>query len=119
MVRFTVKKKRDLGIAIEYLEGRITGNQAIAAFDDEVKMGRRRGKIREENLPLARPEGLRKAELENARNARAAYAVNVNPATQEQIKLDHSVRKLGHICLSKVWLFGFYDRKNPQREVIT
>ena len=101
MPNFTVKKREDLRITIEYLEGRISGNEAIRAFNEEVKSGRRRGKIRNESLPFTREEGLRLSKLENARNARAAYAVNVGPETQEQIRTDHREKKLGHIRLGK------------------
>jgi hypothetical protein len=101
MLRHCVKKKEDLRIAIDYLEGRITGNQAIRAFNAEVRIGRRRGQIREENLPYTREEGLRLSQLENARNARAAYAVNVSPDIQARIRADHHLLKLGHLRLSR------------------
>jgi len=101
MLKYTVKKREDLRIAIEYLEGKITGNEAIAAFNEEVRSGRRRGKIREESLPLTREEGLRQSKLENAKKARAAYAVNVSPEMQEQIRKDHLKGKLGQIRLGR------------------
>ena len=101
MFPLVVKKKEDLRIAIDYLEGKMSGNEAIAMFNIEVKTGRRRGKIRKETLPLTREEGLRLTKIENARKARAAYAVDVPPAVQERIKKEHSEGKLGHIRLSK------------------
>jgi hypothetical protein len=101
MSRYTVKKQAELQIAIDYLEGRITGTDAITAFNREVESGRRRGRIRFEDLPYTRDEGIRLSQLENARNARAAYAVKVSPSIREQIRLDHTKKGLGHLRLSK------------------
>jgi hypothetical protein len=101
MLPFCAKKAEDLRILIDYLEGGITGSEAIERYNVEVRIGRRSGFVREPNLPFLRAEGLRKAELENAKNARAAYAVNVSPALQEQIRKDHSKGKLGQILLSR------------------
>jgi len=101
MLPFVVKKKEDLRIAIDYVEGRITGDEALRMFNNEVRIGRRKGKIRESDLPYTRQEGLRLSRLENTRKARAAYAVNVSPAMQEQIKKDHTEGKLGHVRLSR------------------
>ena len=101
MLPYCVKKKQDLLTAIRYLEGEITGNEAIRVFNDEVRSGRRRGKLREVNLPYTRAEGLRLSQLENARNARAAYAVNVDSETQQRIIDEHSKSRVGVIRLSK------------------
>jgi hypothetical protein len=101
MFPHVVKKQEDLRIAIQYLEGRITGNEAVAFFNAEVRLGRRKGKIREAYLPATREEGLRQAKIENATRARASYAVNVSPELQARIRSDHTRAKLGHIGLSK------------------
>jgi len=101
MLPHVVKKEEDLRIAIDYMEGRITGNEALSLFNNEIRIGRRRGKIRDTDLPYTRQEGLRLSRLENARNARAAYAVNVAPEVQRQIRADHIEAKLGHIRLSR------------------
>jgi hypothetical protein len=101
MLPFCVKKAEDLRITIDYLEGKITGNQAIERFNEEVRIGRRSGFIREPRLPLTRKEGLRQAGLENARNAREAYAVNVSAEIQSSIRKDHGELGPGHIRLSR------------------
>ena len=101
MRRLTVKKSEDLRITIEYLEGRITGNEAVAAFNDEVASGRRRGSHREAEIPYTREQGIRLSKLANAKKARAAYAVNVAIEIQDKIRDDHSKMKLGSIRLSK------------------
>ena len=101
MLPYAVKKEEDLQIAVDYIEGRITGNEALDLFNDEVRIGRRRGKIRMLSLPHTRQEGLRLTKLENASRARAAHAVDVSPAVQEQIRKDHAGGKLGHVRLSR------------------
>jgi len=108
MLRYTVKKRVELQIVIDYLEGRITGNTAIASFNAEVRSGRRRGKIRAEAVPYTKQDGLRLSKLENARRARAAYAVRVSPKVQEEIRRDHLELKLGHVRLSKK--YGYSSR---------
>jgi len=101
ILAFTVKKRDDLRIAIEYLESRMTGNQAIEAFNAEVRSGRRRGKIRTCNLPLTRIEGIKRSQIESAKNARAAYAVEISREIERKILRDHAEQKLGHIRLSR------------------
>jgi hypothetical protein len=101
MLQYCVKKAEDLRIMIDYLEGRITGNQAIERLNDEVRKGRRSGFIRELTLPYTRSEGLRIKELENARKARAAYHVDVSRKVQNEIRRAHRIGKLSFVKLSK------------------
>ncbi len=101
MLPYCAKKAEDLKIMIDYLEGRISGNQAIARLNEEVRIGRRSGFIRSSSLPYSRLEGLLLAKHENACKARAANAVNVSPEVQEQIRSDHRELKLGYIRLGK------------------
>ena len=101
IIKHTVKKQSDLRAIIDYIEGKTTGNQALAVFNEAVESGRRRGKIRTDNIPYTRDEGLRLSQLENARKARSAHAVNVSTSIQESIRKDHRDLKLGHIRLSK------------------
>jgi hypothetical protein len=101
MLPYCVKKAEDLRIVIDYLEGRITGSEAIERFNSEVRLGRRSGYLREPNLPYTREEGLRIAQLENARRARAAYAVDVKDEVQEAVRRDHRELRIGYIRLSR------------------
>ena len=101
MLPLCSKEAEDLRIVIDYLEGRITGNGAIERFNREVLVGRRSGYLRKPILPYTRAEGLRLAQLENAKRARAAHAVNVRDDIQQSIKTDHEHLTLGHIRLSK------------------
>ena len=100
MLRYTVKKREDLRIVIEYLEGKITGDEVIVMHNAQVELARRKERVRAPSLPFTRAEGIRMPKL-NARRARAAYAADVNPAIQGQIRTDHFGRKLGHFRLSK------------------
>jgi len=101
MLPLCVKKAEDLQILVDYLEGRLNGNQAIERLNEEVRTGRRSGYIRRLTIPYTKEQGIRTKQLENARKARAAYAVNVSPSIQEQIKNDHVEGKLGQIRLSE------------------
>jgi len=101
MLPFCIKKAEDLRIAIDYLENRITGDEAIARLNDEVLIGRRSGNIRKVDLPLTRLEGTRTKQLENARMARAAHTVQVEPTTQNRIRSDHRELGLGIISLGR------------------
>jgi len=101
MLPHCVKKAEDLRIVIDYIEGRLTGNEAIERFNEEVRIGRRSGLIRELTLPFTRPQGLRVKELENARKAREAYHVNVSKEVQEEIRRTHEGFGLSFVKLSK------------------
>jgi hypothetical protein len=106
MLPHCVKKSEDLRIMIDYLEGRTTGNQAIERLNDEVRMGRRSGFMRKLNLPYTRPEGLRVAQLENARRARVAYTIVVSDEIQRQIRSDYQKLKLSYLRLSRKYSYS-------------
>jgi hypothetical protein len=108
MLPYCVKKAEDLEIMIEYLEGKITGNQAIERFNEEVRIGRRSGFIRNLSLPYLRKEGLRLSQLENTRKARAAHAVNVSGPIRDSIRKDHKELKMGHIRPSKKYGYSVH-----------
>jgi hypothetical protein len=108
LFKHCVKKREDLRITIDYLEGRITGNEAIAAFNEEVVNGRRRGVARDANIPYTREEGIRLSKLEIAEKARAAYAVHVPPVEAELIRSDHTDKGLGSFRLAKK--YGYSEK---------
>jgi hypothetical protein len=101
MLPFCMKKAADLAITIDYLEDKITGDEAVARFNEEVLSGRRSGIIRKSDQPFTRSVGLRASKLENAAKARRAYAVKVDQSTQEQIRSDHLEGKMGWYRLSR------------------
>ena len=108
MLPYCSKKAEDLKIVIDYPEGKITESQTIARFNEEVKIGGRSGFFRTQSVPYKREEGIRLAQLENARNARAAYAVNVSATTQDQTRRDHAELKLGFVRLGKKYGYSMH-----------
>ena len=115
LLRHTVKKRAELQVVIDHLEGRIRGNHAIGAFSGGARLGRRRGRIRAEDVPFTRREGPRLSRPENARTAREAHAVSVTDALQDDIRRDHLDFGLGHSRLSeKPWLFGERNQEDSR-----
>ncbi len=101
MLPLCVKKQRDLEIVVDYLEGRISGTEALARFNEEVRAGRRSGVIRHDDVPFTKSEGFRRYRLAAAARARAGHIVVVPHETEVGIKKDHIELKLGYIRLSK------------------
>jgi len=95
-----VKKAEDLQITIDYLENRITGDEAVARFNAEILIGRRKGHVRKSAIPHTRSRGLRLWKLTNARKARSAYAVDVPDDITSMIKEDRA-SGLGHYSLAR------------------
>lgn len=96
-----VKKSEDIRIALDYLENRMTGDEAVARFNDQTRSGRRRGKLHTSNMPYFRKDGLRLHELTNARKAREAHRVKVDEATLAAIHKDKLEGGLGEQRLSR------------------
>lgn len=96
-----VKKSEDLKIALDYLEDRITGDEAASRFNDLIATGRRKGKRRMTMMPYTRRQGLRLHELTNAKRARDAHRVRVDPAVEEKIRNDHLKLGMGETTLSR------------------
>jgi hypothetical protein len=90
MLPFCVKKQEDLRIAIDYLENRITGNEAILRFNEQSKIDRRRSGPRLANLPYTRAQGQRLHELINAKKAQEAHYVVVADTVKSAICKDHA-----------------------------
>jgi hypothetical protein len=101
MIPFCVKKREDLQIALDYLEERITGDEAIARFRGQYSIGRRRGEVRLGAIPFTRQRGLRLHELTNAKKARDAHIANVDPAILEAIHADRFERGMGQFTLAR------------------
>lgn len=62
MVPFLDKKKIQVMTVIDYIEGRITANDALRMFNLERDQGKWSGKVRTLNMPWTRKEGLRIAD---------------------------------------------------------
>jgi hypothetical protein len=86
------KKKEDLRIAIDYFGNRITGTRALERLGGQVKIGRRRGRVRRASIPWTRSAGLRFCELNNARKAREAHTVKVSSDVKMAVVNDRKNR---------------------------
>jgi hypothetical protein len=54
MLPYSVKKKQELEIVIEYLEGRLSGRDFVDVMNEEVRRGQRTGKLRPRAAPYRR-----------------------------------------------------------------
>jgi hypothetical protein len=94
MIPFLCKKENEARAALDYYEGRITGNQLIAVFKTEVEAGRRERKSKTVHLdvPYTRPAGdrimrsLRKGRL---RDAFGRYRAKLTPDDFQAIRVKH------------------------------
>ena len=101
---FCVKKRADIRIALDYLEDRATAYETVDSYNEQVRIGRRRGIVRAPRFPYKKSEGHRICELTNARKAREAHMVRLGPEVESEIRDDHRIglsyvklaRKYGH-----------------------
>ena len=75
MTRFLCKKAIEAQAALDYYEGRITGDQLVSVFQAEVDAGRRERKVRTVvlSVPYKRPEGDRLMKLTRKGRPRDAF----------------------------------------------
>ena len=78
------KKRRELELLLDYYEDKITGNEVIEAFNEEVRLGIRTGKIREPDVPYTHTDGF----------ARGRYASRfeqrkLNPAQTKELLAEY------------------------------
>jgi len=85
---YSFKKEWDLRTAIEYLEDRITGNEALRRLNVSIKSGRREGLLRAASMQFRKNEGVKISALIGGRRSSAKRA----RLTQEQVKLLRSLR---------------------------
>ena len=107
MLPHCVKKAYDLQIVVDYLEGRITGDEAVAKFNEEVRAGRRSGYVRESRVPYTYPEGIGLWRRGNASRARAAHLVRVPREIEALILYERKTSGTSFRRLSKK--FGFSE----------
>lgn len=69
MIPLVYKKRYDLETAVDYLENRITGSEAIERLNESVKAGRRSARIRYVHMPFFRKEGANTGRVLGARRA--------------------------------------------------
>ena len=94
MLPFLCKKSIEAKAALEYYDGRITGNELMLVIQQEVEAGRRERRMRTViiDVPYTRAEGdrimraLHKARL---RDAFGRYRAKVTPGDYAQIRMKH------------------------------
>lgn len=94
MIPFLGKKEIEVRAALEYYDGKITGNQLISILKAEVKAGRRERKTRTVALdvPYTRPEGdriMRSLRKDRLRDAFGRYRARLTPEDFAAIRTKH------------------------------
>jgi len=103
MLPYAFKKEWDLYTAIDYLEDRITGDEAIRRLNVSIESGRREGLFRTVLMPFTKFEGIKISALIGGRRSSAKRA----KLNQEQVELLRSLRgKSGEKYAQLARLFG-------------
>jgi hypothetical protein len=94
MIPFLCKKEIESRAALDYYEGRITGNQLLAVFAAEVEAGRRERRARKVRLdvPYTRPVGdrlMKKLRNDRLRDAFGRYRAKLTPEDFRAIRVKH------------------------------
>ena len=94
MLPFLCKKAREAKAALDYYEGRITGNRLLEVFREEVDSGRRERRPRKValNVPYSYPEGdnmMKALRREKLRDAFGRFRAKVTPEDYAQIRMKH------------------------------
>lgn len=55
--RCLVKKRGEVEVMLQYFEGKMTGTEVGSFFNNEVRIGKRTGKIRRFDVPFTYPQG--------------------------------------------------------------
>ena len=83
LLPFSFKKNWDLQTTIDYLEDRITGEEAIRRFNVSIESGRREGLVRAVSMPFKKSEGIRMSALIGGRQSGTKRA----KLNREQVEL--------------------------------
>jgi hypothetical protein len=102
MIPFLCKKENEARAALDYYEGRITGNQLLAVFKTEVDAGRRENHPRKIALdvPYTRPEGdrlMKTIRKDRLRDAFGRYRAKLTTRDFQDIRTKHFDRGM-RIC---------------------
>ena len=94
MIPFMCKKEIEAQAALDYYDGKITGNQLILTFTAEVEAGRRERKARTVvlDVPCTRPEGdrmMRSLRKDRLRDAFGRYRAKLTPEDFRAIRVKH------------------------------
>jgi hypothetical protein len=94
MIPFLCKKEAEARAALDYYEGRITGNQLLTVFKAEVEAGRRERHPRKVaiNVPYFRPDGdkiMKRMRKDRLRDAFGRYRAKLTPEDFLSIRIKH------------------------------
>jgi len=101
MIGYCVKKQEDLRIGLDYLEDRITADEAVRQFNEQVRIGRRRGTSHSVSIPYTKSLGHRTYELTVAKRASDAHFIRLDSEHENRIREDRETLHLSIIKLSK------------------
>jgi hypothetical protein len=93
------KKKKELQLLIDYYSDKVTGTEVLEAFNAEVRLGIRIGKIRNSGMPYTHSEGL----------SRARYASRFEQRTLNTIETQNLVNEYTTTNLTGKSLARKYD----------
>lgn len=94
MIPYLCKKETEARAALDYYEGRMTGNELMAVFKSEVEAGRRERKKRTVHLdvPYTRPVGdriMRSLRRDRLRDSLGRYRAKLTPEDFQAIRVGH------------------------------
>jgi DNA-binding CsgD family transcriptional regulator len=89
MLPFVFKKEWDLQTTVDYLEDRITGDEAIRRLNLSIESGRREGLVRKTSIPFRKTEGINMAALIGGRRSSASRA----KLSKEQVEALRHIRE--------------------------
>lgn len=94
MLPFLCKKAKEAAAALDYYEGKITGNRLLATFKQEVEAGRRENRPRKVALdvPYTRPDGdriMKRLQNDRLRDALGRYRATLTARDFRSIRIKH------------------------------
>ena len=94
MLPYLCKKAYEASAALEYYEGKITGNDLNSVFEGEVEAGRRERKVKKVRIdtPYLRPAGdkmMKELRNDKLRDAFGRFRAKVTPEDYAQIRMKH------------------------------
>jgi hypothetical protein len=94
MIPFLCKKEIEARAALDYYEGRITGNALLIVFQNEVEAGRRERHVRRVKIdvPFTRPMGhkvMQERRKDKLRDAFGRFRAKITPEDYKRIRYEH------------------------------
>lgn len=89
MLPFSVKKRDELKIVIDYYGDKITGDEAIRRVNREVEIGQRSGKMKSSNIPYRHSEGVHMKDAVATARAREELIIHISAEKMREIRRDY------------------------------